>query len=182
MDLIHYLDKQAFVWVLSWRHVWLENVFFVITMLGKSYIVVILALLIAGYFWKKNEKKYIVPLFFSCGGATATTYVLKHLISRPRPVDMAVYLEDLSSFPSGHATIAVVFYGFIAYYVFKKIFGWHRWLIVVGGLLLIFLISFSRIYLGVHYLSDVIGGLLVGTLWLSGGIVFLETKKQPATL
>jgi len=178
LNLIHWFDEKAFTLFLSWRIAWLDNIFLVITMLGKSYVVIIITILLIFYFWKKRDWEYIIPLILSVAGSSATALILKLFIARPRPVGVAVYIEDLSSFPSGHATVAVALYGFLAYFIYKKWFGVRRWLGLIGMLIIIILIGLSRIYLGVHYFSDVVGGYLVGGLWLVGSIIYLKKTNK----
>ncbi len=178
LDLIHFLDSQAFTMILSWRVGWLDNIFLAITLLGKSYIVAALTLAFAYFLWKKRDWEYIAPLLLAVAGSAGTTFVLKHFIARPRPVGVAVYIEDLSSFPSGHATVAVALYGLVGYFIFKKLFGLKRWLGIIGCLLLILLVGFSRIYLGVHYLSDVVGGYLVGGVWCVASIIYIKKTNK----
>lgn len=158
----------------SIRNSTIVGVFFDITLFGEVFVVVFFAVLASLFLWRKRLKKEIVALWIALIGGSATTYLLKIIIDRPRPID-AVILEDSASFPSGHATIAVAFYGFFAYLLFNNIKNIHtsqkyRASIILAGAVLIFLIGFSRLYLGVHYLSDVLAGYLVGLLWLLVGI------------
>jgi undecaprenyl-diphosphatase len=98
------------------------------------------------------------------------------LINRARPgADIAYYLENSQSFPSGHSAIAMAFFGFITYYFIYHVTGKDKkTLVLLFGALLIALVGFSRLYLGVHFLSDVIGGFLIGGLWLIVSITFRE--------
>ncbi|MBU1613162.1 phosphatase PAP2 family protein, partial [Patescibacteria group bacterium] len=115
----------------------------------------------------------------SVGGSAVCVYILKLLITRPRPTAIPVYIEDSFSFPSGHATVAVALYGFLLYFCVKNIANklW-RWISITALFLVIFLLGFSRIYLGVHYFSDVIGGFLLGGIWLGVGIWFVKSDKN----
>jgi undecaprenyl-diphosphatase len=121
----------------------------------------------------------------------------KFIFHRARP-GVAIYPENSFSFPSGHATIAVAFYGFLTYALIRSSKKWKRKInIFFVGFILIFLIGFSRLYLGVHYFSDVWGGYLAGAIWLIIAISFSEyfsykkvkyeevwkkVKKTPATI
>ena len=99
------------------------------------------------------------------------TYIAKFLIGRVRPTGMLV-AETGYSFPSNHAVISVVFYGLAAFLfvhmVHKK---WQKILISIAAIIIIFLIGLSRIILGVHYGSDVLGGWLLGGVILSCALV-----------
>lgn len=148
----------------------IAEVFFDITLFGEVFTVIFFAILASLFLWRKHLKKEILALWVALSGSSATTYLLKIIIDRPRPVD-AIILEDSASFPSGHATAAVAFYGFLAYLLACQIKSKkYRAPIILAGAILILLIGFSRLYLGVHYFSDVLAGYLVGLLWLLVGI------------
>ncbi len=121
----------------------------------------------------------LVWLFASAGGGILDT-VLKVLFERPRPAfrDPAINTTTLS-FPSGHSMGAVVGYGFLAYVLVLALpRAWQRVLAVAVLGLLIVAIGFSRVYLGAHYLSDVLGGLTVGGCWLAVCILGVEVVRR----
>lgn len=179
LSLIHYLDNQFFDLDLFLRAKWLTDFFLGFTMLGKTYIVAGVTVITASLLLKYKKYSYIVPLLISVGGSAISVYILKHLVARSRPVFMSIYLEDSYSFPSGHATLAVALYGFLLFYSVKNISNkiW-RSVAVSSFSLLIVLLAYSRVYLGVHYFSDVVGGLLVGGIWLALSI-FLFKHQLP---
>jgi membrane protein DedA with SNARE-associated domain len=145
-----------------------------ITLLGKAVIIISAALVVSLLFWLHKQRIYIVPLWLVLAGSTVFNVLGKVVFHRPRP-ELSVYTEYSFSFPSGHATIAVAFYGFIMYILWKHSGTWKRKLNVLFiGLLIILAIGFSRLYLGVHYFSDVWGGYLLGLLWLIIGISLVE--------
>ena len=89
--------------------------------------------------------------------------LLKLLILRERPESGLIYASG-HSFPSGHATMATVFYGIIMVWALNFLKdGWVKQLIIIIMPILIALIAWSRVYLGVHYLSDILAGILLGT-------------------
>jgi membrane-associated phospholipid phosphatase len=102
----------------------------------------------------------------------ATARVLKVLVSRPRPPSFAAnpstffWSADQYSFPSGHVLFYVVFFGFIAFLAWSLLAGYRRWVVIAACGLLIVLIAPSRVYLGAHWASDVIGSCVIGMLWL----------------
>ena len=106
---------------------------------------------------------------------------LKLAIRRPRPPYAAAFLHHYTwSFPSGHAMVSLIAYGMLAYLV---VVLWTnrrstRISIVLGAGLLIVAIGFSRLYLGVHYFSDVVGGYAAGVLWLSACVSGLEVARR----
>jgi len=97
---------------------------------------------------------------------------LKHVVGRPRPPGFIFSPGDIFpsinqyAYPSGHVLFFVVFFGFVAYIGWKFLTGLTRWLLVSLCAVLILLIGPSRIYLGEHWVSDVIGSYLIGTFWL----------------
>jgi len=107
-------------------------------------------------------------------GASAFTWLGKLSFHRPRPSE-SILLETSYSFPSGHATIAMAFYGFVGYVLARSAARWTTKvnLSFLAGILVL-LIGLSRILLGAHYLSDVWAGYLVGALWLIVGISLSE--------
>lgn len=138
------------------------------TLLGKANIVIAFALASSGVLFLLKKRSYILPLWISLGGSAGTAWLGKFAFHRPRPDgSLSVYLEKSFSFPSGHSTAAVAFYGFIVVVLWREIKNWPaRINILFAGLATFFTIGLSRLYLGVHYLSDVIGGFLIGWLWL----------------
>ncbi len=136
-----------------------------ITMFGNSKIIILLSIMVIILFlvYKKN---YILPFLISITGSAATTWSIKYLLHRPRPYE-AYYHAVGFSFPSGHATIAAAFYGFLTYIFVIEMKNLKSKLnAVIIGLSVILLIGASRIYLDVHYFSDVWAGYLIGACWL----------------
>jgi undecaprenyl-diphosphatase len=93
--------------------------------------------------------------------------LLKQLFQRKRPLSPLLKAAKGLSFPSGHAIMAVTFYGLLIYILQHTIDpNWLRTTSTILIIMLIFLIGFSRVYLRVHYASDVLGGFIIGSLWL----------------
>jgi undecaprenyl-diphosphatase len=152
----------------------LTNIFTWITLLGKSQVILAFIFISIAVLWLWQKKYYILPLFIAVTGSEAFTYLGKLAFHRPRP-EMAVYAEHSFSFPSGHATIAVAFYGFVGYLLMRFVQNWNRKVnIFFTTILIIIAIGFSRVYLGVHYISDVWSGYLVGAIWLIIAVSFSE--------
>lgn len=123
-------------------------------------ITIILSLLI-----KDKKIKYAIPINLVC--STILNFTLKNIIQRPRPTEYRIIDESGYSFPSGHSMVSMAFYGFLIYVIYKNVK--NKYIKVISILLLsalIFSIGASRIYLGVHYLSDVIGGFLLAISYL----------------
>jgi membrane-associated phospholipid phosphatase len=112
-------------------------------------------------------------------GGEALNLLLKNLFARPRPsFDRPLVVETSYSFPSGQAMESLVVYGLLAYFAVLTIRSQRKRALSVGGAaVLVVLIGFSRVYLGAHYLSDVVGGFAAGGAWLSVVITSLETAR-----
>lgn len=156
-------------------------VFTTITLLGKSEIAALFFFIVVLLLWYRRRPIYILPLAVTVVGSAVFTYLGKLAFHRSRP-ETALYVEQTSSFPSGHAVIAVALYGFAAFLLmhFSKSFR-VKLNVFFGTAILIILIGFSRLYLCEHYLSDVNSGYLLGTLWLIIGIAltyWLESKTD----
>ena len=115
------------------------------------------------------------------GGAGLLTVILKNLIQRPRPVGAAEFLFGTTySFPSGHALGSLVGYGMLAY-VIGSMWGESRRVrarLTIATAVMVIAIGLSRLYLGVHYFSDVVAGYAVGVLWLSVCISGLQVAQR----
>ncbi len=158
----------------SFRSISLVKLFLFITMLGntKTIIIISLSVLIILIIYKKHN--YILPLSVTVIFSALSDHLIKYLVGRQRPL-VAAYHESFYSFPSGHATIAAAFYGFIAYILIREIKSLKgRLNIAFAAFLVIFLIGLSRIYLCVHYFSDVWAGYILGALWAIIGIAISE--------
>ena len=125
---------------------------------------------------------HLAALLAAMVSGVALNLTLKYAFVRPRPeFANAYYHETGFSFPSGHAMLAVVFYGLLAYLLVCTIPRW-KWqaIFVLGAATLALLIGFSRLYLGVHYLTDVLGGWAAGSLWLAACITATEAAQYRA--
>lgn len=107
---------------------------------------------------------------------TILNQILKIVLKRPRPTEFRIINETGYSFPSGHSMISMAFYGLLIYLIYKKIKNKYlKATLIIILLLLILAIGISRIYLGVHYVSDVIGGFLISISYL---IVYIKIIKK----
>jgi undecaprenyl-diphosphatase len=138
-----------------------------ITALGAPllYAVVIVALL--WFAWRREWRPAIALALTACGGVLLSN-LLKIVFHRGRPATVVEFIPHPSwSFPSGHALNSVVSYGFLAVLLLDRITDQRkRWAVVLAAAIMVLAIGFSRLYLGVHYLSDVTGGWIVGMAWL----------------
>ena len=146
--------------------------FKLITFLGSQYILILIAII---SFVVIKNKKLPIAITINLAISAILNVLLKNVINRPRPEGYRIIDETGYSFPSGHSMISMAFYGLIVYIIFKNC----RNKIIRNTLscilsIVIVLIGFSRIYLGVHYASDVVGGFVVSIAYL---IVFTTITK-----
>ena len=149
----------------------LYNVFRVITEFGEWYTYLVIIILI--FIFKRKYSYVIIANILTC---TLLNNALKLLIMRERP-EWRLYTPHGYSYPSGHAMSSLAFYGLIIYLIIKYYKGNGKK--IISGLLslLIILIGISRIYLGVHYCTDVIGAYLFDIGYLIIFITLIENKK-----
>jgi undecaprenyl-diphosphatase len=113
-------------------------------------------------------------------GASALNTMIKVALHRARPGEPLYTGWSALSFPSGHSTVNLVLYGFLAFLIGRGLDPLWRLPVAFGAAIFVFLIAFSRIYLGAHWLSDVIGGLAFGTAWLTAlGLTYLSKRSEP---
>lgn len=162
----------------AWRKGPLLNAFLWITSLGSGPALAAVAMTATAFLWADRRPTFIIPLWTAFLGAQLTTWAGKYAIDRHRPE----FIEGVSamspSFPSGHATGAIAVYGFLAYAIARDLIGWRpRFEVVFWSGVLIAFVGFSRIYLSVHYLTDVIAGFLVGGFWLLVAFALAEWRR-----
>lgn len=165
-DNIYWFDNLIYDFLFKLKSDGLTNVMKVITAFSNVKIMVILTLLsLFGLIWKRKESIYIIG---TLGLSTILNLGLKNIIRRDRPLHFRFIDETGYSFPSGHAMGSMAFYGSIMIIVKNSNLAKKYKYIINGFLgLLIFLIGISRIYLGVHYPSDIVGGWIVGFILLN---------------
>lgn len=151
----------------------LTNIMKIITFLGSALSIILLTvLLIIVVNGKRNKILILINVIVT----TLLNQLLKNVFQRGRPID-SIIEESGYSFPSGHSMVSMAFYGFLIYLVYKSNIKYKG--LIIGLLsVLIVLIGISRIYLGVHYPTDVIGGF---TLSLSYLLLFIDITKPNFT-
>jgi undecaprenyl-diphosphatase len=152
----------------------------VVSNIGSPQSFLLLTIATAMLFWLYKKPYYLVQFLVTLGAGGLTVYVMKRLIARPRPVEALIDISGYS-FPSGHATIATLFCCLIMFAYkdhIKNLFTRLLFIIILASIALA--ISFSRVYLSVHYLSDVVVGILVGLLIASISVFVFENffKKE----
>jgi undecaprenyl-diphosphatase len=169
-------DKAVLLWIHRNVPDWLDGPMRLVTALGYYYVVVPLLVVAVFLFYRRGWRLSAVLLAISTGGSIVLTTVLKGVFQRARPeLFDSGYQASFYSFPSGHATVAAGFYGMLTVILAYRLEGLARWVVAVSGVLVVLLIGFSRLYLGVHYPTDIIAGYLSALLWLVcvGGVYAL---------
>src|SRR5467141_3402878 len=184
--VIHHDPLTQFdVTLLDWIHAHATPagyaVFNAISLLGSPVTLTILALGVGLLLAARRQWILLGGWLAAFAGGGLLDTVLKLVIQRPRPPYAAAFLHDYSwSFPSGHAMESLIGYGMLAYVL--AILWIHRRgarvVVVLGAGVLILAVGISRLYLGVHYFSDVVGGYAAGVLWLSACISGLEVARR----
>ena len=135
-----------------------------VTNLGGAIFIIALAIVL---FIVIKNKKVGISIFTNLAIITILNQLLKRILQRPRPTEYRIIEETGYSFPSGHSMISMAFYGYLIYLIYKYIENKYVKLILISLLsILICMIGVSRIYLGVHYTSDVLGGFLISISYL----------------
>ena len=135
-----------------------------ITWFGSATCLILLCFLILVF---NRNKKINIAIIFNLGICTILNLMLKNILQRPRPTEYRIIDERGYSFPSGHSMISMAFYGLLIYLIYKNIKNKYLKFTLIGLLsFLIVSIGISRIYLGVHYTSDVLAGFLVSISYL----------------
>ena len=170
------MNKPIFYFFQSVRTIHFDYFFAIFTLLGKYIVVYTGALLIAvGLLWKKQWRScaHLLALVIITG---LVIYFFKGIFYSPRPTGFAV-IDTSSSFPSGHTLLSVSIFGLIAFLVTQQLQQKWHWIPYTVTGLIVAIIALSRIYLGAHWLTDVIGSVLLGlTLLLS---VIISYRRYP---
>jgi undecaprenyl-diphosphatase len=154
-------------------------------MLGVSHLhsvagMAALAGALAFYFWRIQARYWLLALVCSVPGGMVLNVTLKYIFQRARPAfeDPLVTLATYS-FPSGHTTAATCFYGLLASYLVIARPGWNvRLGTVAGCVTMVLLVALSRVYLGAHYVSDVLAAMAESVAWLAVCITAISTLRR----
>lgn len=144
-----------------------------ITHLGGAIFLITLSLILLLII---KNKKIGILIWLNLGISVLLNQALKFIIQRPRPTEFRIINESGYSFPSGHSMVSAAFYGFLIYLIYKNVKNKYlKWSLITLLSLVILTIGISRIYLGVHYTSDVIAGFLISISYL---IIFIHFAKD----
>lgn len=169
-------DEQISSFFASLRSPELNSLVIFITDLGDVYAYIIAMILVTiFFFYKLRSWKFIFQLLGVLLLSAISNIALKKVFDRARPSEEHLVVIKTLSYPSGHAMSATAFYGFLIYLIFQiKMAKWLRIVLTIFFTLLIIGIGFSRIYLGVHFPSDVAGGFIAGLIWVAFCIILFN--------
>lgn len=161
-------DSQISSAILSYRSPARTQYFSVITSFGHFWSYALASVLCALlFYWKFKSWKYLFQLVLVVSLALGSNYLLKNIIDRKRPNIEHLVAISTSSYPSGHAMISMAFYGFLIYLLYTvKITKALKVILIALCVFLILNIGISRIYLGVHFPSDIAAGWIAGFFWV----------------
>jgi membrane-associated phospholipid phosphatase len=162
----------------------LTDLFHAITFLGNFVTLLAVTLVAVAILWRRRERTDALFVALAFVGAQVLSNGMKLGFRRERPFfPDPLATESTFSFPSGHALVSVAVYGALALVLAGHLSSpWHRALLFAGTASLVLAIGFSRLYLGVHFLSDVLAGFAAGVAWLSLLYLALEARSRYTSL
>lgn len=171
-----FFDEAILLWINQFASPTLDRVMLAITRLGNPGTVIPLACMGFSWLWWRRQQPIAIAFAITCVGGAVLSSGLKLLFGKTRPALWPQLITETTySFPSGHALGSMVLYGFSAYLLAQR-FPQRNQLIYGLAVLLIGGIGVSRLYLGVHWPTDVLAGYGIGFLWISGCIALLRFK------
>jgi undecaprenyl-diphosphatase len=183
-------DVAALQWLGAHHRPWLTTVMTEVTPLGTGIVVMTIVGVTTAFLWHTEHKISARLLLAATAGNIILNNVLKLYFDRARPnvFEWQTHAAS-SSFPSGHAMSATVVYGTVAYLLARlQKHGWSRVITLVTAIIMVALICTTRLYLGVHYPSDVAAGIIVGLAWAGFCMATLEAslvlarRRAPASV
>ena len=159
-------DRSSLLWIHQFANPQLDGVMLFITALGNPPMVITVFTATIIWLGIKRRSADVVRFAAVCVGGVLINQVMKLFFAKPRPELWTRLISEYSfSFPSGHAVGSMVIYGFITYIFAKELVQYRNYIYFVASMLIL-AIGFSRLYLGVHYPTDIIAGYGIGFLWL----------------
>ncbi|MCD7035640.1 phosphatase PAP2 family protein [Metabacillus sp. GX 13764] len=179
-SLVHSFDYHIISFVQGFENTQLTVIMKFLSWIGSAWVVFVLAILSFLLFKKILMHRSEAVLFIMVVlGSAVLNQILKLLFHRSRPSLHRIAHASGFSFPSGHSMEAVAFYGILAFILWRHTpVLWGRILLIIFSSAMILGIGVSRIYLGVHFPSDVLGGYLCSTFWLALSIAYYKRAKR----
>ena len=170
------MDHQVFSWLAGFTSQAHTHIMLIITFFGSSYFLLPAYILLILYFlFLRNNRKLSFDVAAIGITSTIILFSLKKIFHRQRPPDPVVHAVNGFSFPSGHSFSSFTFFGLLIYIIWNsEMKPVLRWTLTVSFFLFACAIAFSRVYLHVHYASDVIAGFCLCIVWLVGAFWLLK--------
>ncbi|MEO6490340.1 MAG: phosphatase PAP2 family protein [Ferruginibacter sp.] len=161
-------DEQVFNFLSPFHNESNDKLMNFITFFGSQYFLLPANIVLAAVFlFYKKHRSYSIKIASIAITSTAIMFLLKTILKRQRPNVPLISQAHGYSFPSGHTFTSMVFFGMVAYVVYKSIQNrFLKWLLIIILVCFTFMVGFSRVYLRYHYASDVIAGFCLGIIWL----------------
>ncbi len=157
-DLVEPFDTAIYNLVRSLESDFFDKYFVFVTKFGNEIVVVVVVLLLMILF--RNRNGWLLGIL--AANSALTNQIIKHIIKRPRPDVLKLIKQGGYSYPSGHSMIAIAVYGYLLYYVIKRVQNKYlKYLLSFLLVILILSVGISRIYVGVHYATDVMVGFIL---------------------
>jgi undecaprenyl-diphosphatase len=173
------LDLSLYHFLQSLRTPWADKVMVLITELGDTPVKLSLALVVFAWLVWRRARSAALHWLAALGFGLATSILFKWLLQLPRPVEMYAGISSYA-FPSGYTALTTILFGFLAVLIAHEIPPARRWLPYLVAALLVVPIAFSRLYLGAHWLSDTLGGLSLGVIWVAAlGLAYARHRAPP---
>lgn len=172
-------DQQVFRFLQRHISPGSNDVMLFFTFLGTHKFLIPANLLLILYFVLRKHKWYAIKVPAIALSSLLLMFGLKHLFHRTRPDMPLLFHAEGLSFPSGHALFSVTFYGLLVYIIYRSVrHNGLKWGLIALLVLLMLIIGFSRVYLRVHYATDVVAGFCVGVSWLVFATWMLNKIEQ----
>ncbi len=173
-DAVSNMDISIFNLMREMRNAPADELMIGLTMLGDTLVMLVLSVAIVAWLAWRKAYRAAAAAAIAIIAAKLFVPILKYGIQRPRPLSLNYDGMELFSFPSGHATMAAVIFGILAVLVSHSMGRWGRAIVYAACGMLVIAIGYSRVYLGAHWLSDVLAGFLFGTIIVAAFGVAIE--------
>ncbi len=173
-------DEKVFADIKPWVSPLHTKIMQVITFIGsQNFLLPANILLIGFYLFFKNNRSTAYKIATISITSVAAMFLMKFFLQRERPLVPLIAKVHGYSFPSGHTFTSVTFYGIIAYIIYKNVKQqFLKWLLIIACFILVVLVGFSRVYLKLHYATDVIAAFCLGIIWLLLAKWFLVKREK----
>ncbi len=179
-DPLTIVDARFSAWLQTHPVNSLTKCLLLITRLHSLLGVTGMTLAASAYLWIRRMRVWVLTLTLAVFGGMGLNLLLKQVFVRQRPhFDKPLLTLTTYSFPSGHTMMATVFYGTLCALIVSSVRGWWWRALAIGvAVFLVLLVGFSRIYLGAHYLSDVLAAIAEGLAWLAFCFVLIAELQR----